>query len=401
MHPELSPSPPDVHRVIAQPDRVRCGRGGVTTLELRLHPESVSTTARTDQPRRKPCVTCSGRIILLNRGRGECASRLVLDYHTQMRRYRRTAVKLPRTPRGIGRHALGAVFVAVGAACATPAEPSASLPWDSTLPPIDAPALPGRPATYKGLPLILTTTGTPALSPVRGVVGVVCIGMSNADEECAAYRSRVAGAWASEVNPAVRIVNCAVGGYAIERWNDTTFDALLWDACKSSQIPASGVALDQVLVIYHKAANQFTTAAGAPLPLYPDPASDYHAFHRNLSRFAARVREEFPAVRAVYTTSRSYGGYAPTAARGEPLSYEEGHALNRWLAEHPSVDGVWQGWGPYIWAPDCASGITNGSGICYTREDYVADGVHPSPLGEAKIAGMLHARFRKESWYRP
>lgn len=102
----------------------------------------------------------------------------------------------------------------------------------------------------------------------------------------------------------------------------------------------------------------------------------------------------------MYTSSRSYGGFAGSPGRGEPLSYEEGHALNSWLGEDREVLGVWHGWGPYLWAPDCSTGVSNGGGVCYVREDYVADGVHPSASARAKVSALLHARFRQESWYR-
>lgn len=257
------------------------------------------------------------------------------------------------------------------------------------------------PRTYKGLPLQLTDNGTPDVTPVDGIIGLVCIGMSNGSQECADFGNRVRTELASEVNDAVRVVNCAVGGHAIERWNDPAYDATLWDRCLTHHLPAAGLRADQVRVLWHKAANQFTTGpGGTPLPLYPSPDSDYEAFLRNLDVFATRVRSKFPAVQAVYTSSRSYGGYAGNAARGEPLSYEEGHALNQWLASRPEVDGVWYGWGAYIWAPACGSGLKNASGVCYDREDYVTDGVHPSATGRAKVSRMLHAWFRQHAWYR-
>ena len=103
---------------------------------------------------------------------------------------------------------------------------------------------------------------------------------------------------------------------------------------------------------------------------------------------------------AVYTSSRSYGGFNDRADRGEPLSYEEGHALNAWLAEHADVDGAWYGWGAYLWAPACASGEVNGAGVCYDRGDYQADGIHPSESGQAKISRLMHLRLREEAWYR-
>jgi hypothetical protein len=64
------------------------------------------------------------------------------------------------------------------------------------------------------------------------------------------------------------------------------------------------------------------------------------------------------------------------------------------------VDGVWYGWGPYLWAPACSTGATNGSGVCYERADYMSDGVHPAEGARAKVSRMLHQRFLKEDWYR-
>jgi hypothetical protein len=267
--------------------------------------------------------------------------------------------------------------------------------------PIDGGDLPGAPDRYKGLPLQLADNGAPAVTAVRGVIGVVCIGMSNSNQECGDYIQKLGTTFAGQVNAKVRVVNCAVGGHAIEKWNDPAYDATLWDACLNQRIGQRGVAADQIRVIYHKAANQFTTGSGGQVkPAYPDPGSDYFAFRANLTTFAGRLAQKMPAVQAVYTTSRSYGGFAEQASRGEPLSYEEGHALNTWLAAHPTIGGVWYGWGPYVWAPDCADG-TNGSGTCYVRSDYVADGVHPAQGARDKISQLIHARFSRDAWYRP
>jgi hypothetical protein len=289
------------------------------------------------------------------------------------------------------------------AGCATgPSDPGPGPGPDTSAPfPLDRGGAPGLPATYKGLPLRLQDNGVPVVTPVDGLVGLVCIGMSNASQECGEFAARARAEWAGQIAAGVRIVNCAVGGHAIERWNDPAFDGTLWDDCRVRKVPAAGLRADQVRVLYHKAANQFTTGpGGAALPAYPAPGSDYEAFLANLQGFATRVKAKFPAVQAVYTTSRSYGGFAGSAGRGEPLSYEEGHALNTWLAGHRTVDGVWHGWGPYLWAPDCATGVRNGAGICYERADYVADGVHPSAAGQQKMAGLIHARFLREAWYR-
>jgi hypothetical protein len=278
-----------------------------------------------------------------------------------------------------------------------PSGPDTSQPF-----PIDRGDEDGTPGTYKGLWLRLVDTGKPAVTAVDGVIGVVCVGMSNATQECSQYVTQVRGAWAGEINPQVRVVDCAVGGNAIEEWINAASDNLLWDACITRKLATAGIRPDQVRVLYHKAADQYTTGPNnTALPAYPDTRSDYAAFLANLSAFAARVPVKFPSVQAVYTTSRSYGGFAGNQnARGEPLSYEEGHALNTWLRERAgSVPGVWFGWGPYIWAPPCASG-TNGTGMCWVREDFVDDGVHPSASGRLKVATAIHARLLKEAWYR-
>ncbi|HUP59562.1 MAG TPA: hypothetical protein VNA69_03985, partial [Thermoanaerobaculia bacterium] len=170
----------------------------------------------------------------------------------------------------------------VAAACggstspATPTTPAAGIPppaaGDTQPFPIDHGA--GAPTTYKGLPLRLVDNGEPVVTPVDDIIGLVCVGMSNGNQECATFIERVRGTWAGTVNPQVRVANCAVGGHAIERWNDPADDAALWDACIGSRLGAAGIRSDQVRVVYHKAANQFTTGPGnAPLPLYPSAGS--------------------------------------------------------------------------------------------------------------------------------
>ena len=262
--------------------------------------------------------------------------------------------------------------------------------------PLDKGHLPETPGTYKGLPLSLVDNDTPTVTPVDGVIGVVCVGMSNATQECRHYIGALASTYSGQVNPQVKVVDCAVSGNAIEAWNNPVADDRLWDACIDTKLAAGGLQLDQVRVVYHKAANKNTEGA----TLYPTPGSDYDNFVDNLDVFAGRVVNKFPALQAVYTTARSYGGFAAPDKphRGEPLSYEEGHALNTWLANNAAVAGVWFGWGPYIWAPDCEDG-TNGSGICYDKADYKADGVHPAEGARDKIARMIHTHMLTFSWY--
>lgn len=255
------------------------------------------------------------------------------------------------------------------------------------------------PLTYRGLPLTLVDNGAPAVTAVDGIIGVVCVGMSNARQECAEFQRRVAAEWAAAIATQVRVVNCAVGGHAIERWIAPAFDAVLWRDCIDRLLPAAGVRLDQVRVVHHKAANQNTVENGAVVPTMPAANSDMERLQRHIDTFADRVVSFFPSVQAVYTTTRSYGGYAPLN-RGEPLSYESGHGVNAWLARNRQRGGVWFGWGAYLWAPDCATGVMAAGGLCYVRTDFVSDGVHPSADGERKTSARMHERFLQHEWYR-
>jgi len=267
------------------------------------------------------------------------------------------------------------------------------------------PLSPNAVGTYKGLSLALVENGFPIVIPVDDTIGVVCIGMSNAKSECADFVARQKELLEmGEVNPQVRFVNCAVGGHAIERWNDPEYDRVLWDACIQEKIPAAGLRSDQIRVVWHKAADMHTRTKsenGGVYPPYPDPNADYFQFYENLTIFATRLHEKLPAVQAIFVSSRSYGGFSTKQGHGEPLSYEEGLALNEWLRANPSVDGVWYGWGPYIWAPDCDTGLTNANDVCYIRNDYREDGVHPATGALNKISHMLHEHFLQYDWYRP
>lgn len=261
---------------------------------------------------------------------------------------------MKRTPAAFAFIVLASLACTLGAPAAAtqPVETAAILPVqdeaettisvsdaDSSIPiPLDAGT-----GTYKGLPLGLQDTGAPVVTAVDGVIGLACIGMSNSNQECEDFIAKLENEFAGQVNPQVRAVNCAVPGNAIERWNDPAYDKL-WEKCVRAKIPQAGLRPDQIRVVWHKAADMMTPdESGAAYPPYPDPNSDYFHFYENLTTFAARLREKLPSVQAVYVTSRSYGGFAGKESRGEPLSYEEGLALNQWLKDHPLADGVWFG----------------------------------------------------------
>jgi hypothetical protein len=84
----------------------------------------------------------------------------------------------------------------------------------------------------------------------------------------------------------------------------------------------------------------------------------------------------------------------------EPFAYETAFSV-RWVIEEQmrqeqarKVAGPILLWGPYLWA----DGITprRGDGLTWKRSDLSYDGVHPSPEGGAKVAGLLLNFFKTD-----
>lgn len=249
--------------------------------------------------------------------------------------------------------------------------------------------------TYHGRPGGLIDNGSPSVTPADGRIVIIAISMSNGNLEFNRFMELYGGH--PDVEPGVGLVNCARGGNALERWLELQS---LWDDCRD-RILAAGFTPDQVRVVWAKNANQFTDH-GRTLP---DPGADYYDLVANISALSERIGVEFPSVQAVFHTSRIYAGYAEErlqAARGEPISYEGGLAVNaaieRWQrGELPGAP--WIGWGPYLWAN---AATPNASGILWLPEDFRDGGLnhHPSEAGQTKVADALHQFFMAFDWYR-
>ena len=56
-------------------------------------------------------------------------------------------------------------------------------------------------------------------------------------------------------------------------------------------------------------------------------------------------------------------------------------------------------WGPYLWA-DGTRGRAGGD-LIWLREDFSADGVHPSTSGREKVAHLLLSFFKGDALARP
>jgi len=110
--------------------------------------------------------------------------------------------------------------------------------------------------------------------------------------------------------------------------------------------------------------------------------------------------KQFPNLKAVYVSSRTYAGYANDLYNPETYSYETGFA-NKWAVSYiePMVSGTvpfWVGWGPYLWTNGM---IPRSDGLTWTCQDVMtSDGRHPSdPVGQMKVAVELLNFFKNDT----
>lgn len=283
----------------------------------------------------------------------------------------------------------------LASACGDPAAPTQPPDTEPIVEPV-ALDLMRTTQRYHGLEGGLVDNGLPQVTPSNGRIVIIAISMSNGRQEFDRFMALFDGH--PEIDPAIGLVNCARGGNALERWLERQS---LWDDCRSA-VRSAGFSPEQVRVVWAKDANQFTDH-GRTLP---DPAADYYDLVENISALSRRIGQELPSVQAIFHTSRIYAGYvreSRQAARGEPLSYEGGYAINEVIRRQQRgelSDAPWIGWGPYLWA----DGTTpNSFGVWWEPADFEGasgDDPHPSLQGETKVAEALHAFLLGFDWYR-
>lgn len=208
----------------------------------------------------------------------------------------------------------------------------------------------------------------------------------------------------SEVNHhSLVIVNGARGGHAVDAW-DHPSDSI-YDRVRDDVLLPQGLSEAQVQVIWLKQANRGSSAR----PSLPSGDADAYVLVEALGRTIRTLKVRYPNLQHVFLSSRTYGGYAanPRTNSPEPYAYETGFAV-KWLIEAqirqveagvvdpragdlgPAV-APWIAWGPYLWA----NGMEPRSdGLVWRREDFHADGIHPAPAGQGKVATMLLRSFK-------
>jgi hypothetical protein len=136
------------------------------------------------------------------------------------------------------------------------------------------------------------------------------------------------------------------------------------------------------------------------------------SFKKDLVADVQNLHDKFPNLKIVYLSSRIYGGWAVTPTSPEPHAYEGAFAF-KWLladqiADNPELNydplkgkvrAPWLEWGPYLWA-DGVKGRKDRQ-VAWERDDFGADGTHPSTKGREKVANLLLAFLRKDPTSRP
>jgi hypothetical protein len=233
---------------------------------------------------------------------------------------------------------------------------------------------------------------------VNGRIGFVSISMSNCNQEFSAFERRAD--LDDHRNAHLFVVNGAQGGQALDVISNPA--ASYWNSL-ALRIEAAGLSPAQVQAVWIKMAD-----AAVPTTDFPAHALTELGHAKAVLQI---LKSTYPHLALAFFSSRTYGGNTTNPGRGEPLSYETGFAV-KWLIEaqiagdpalnHDPLAGPVVApvllWGPYLWAN---GEIPRSDGLVWLPEDFEGDGVHPSPDGEQKVAGLLEDFFQFDRFAAP
>jgi hypothetical protein len=226
--------------------------------------------------------------------------------------------------------------------------------------------------------------------PIRGRIGVLGVGMSNAMTEFSAFAK--AAAQDPTTSRSLTFVESPGGGWDATRISKPK--AVYWPNL-DARIRRARLTPGQVQVVWLK---QAISGEDRPFP------QDARALQTHLRTIVRLLSNRFPNLRLIYVSSRTYGGYAVTHLNPEPFAYETGFAA-KWLVQD-GIQGrlgrVWVGWGPYLWTDGLAG---RRDGLTWACEDVLEDGMHPSPSGVRKVSRLLSDFFQTDptakTWFAP
>jgi len=229
-----------------------------------------------------------------------------------------------------------------------------------------------RPATL--------TSVAPSIEPINGRIVMAGLGFSNVQQEFAAFMGQVEilqNDPSSGINPDLLPVNLGTTGCvaSVTRSLDAR-NGRCWNFFLNN-LDAAGIAPDEVQIIWMKV---YSGTRGRSFPDFlPIWNEDVHGTLQT-------ALDQFPNLKQVYLSSRTYSYEDPTppSLSPEPYAYESGFSVKEIVADqHP---GLWLSWGPYLWA----NGVEPRSdGLVWLREDFLTDGTHPSSMGTSKVSELM------------
>ena len=233
-----------------------------------------------------------------------------------------------------------------------------------------------------------------SLTPVRGRIAIVTIGMSNTSAE--------ASQWVRDAAPgngAVTLVNGAQGGQAADAWVDPR--AATWTEL-DARVAAAGLATDQVRIAWIKQAERSPEGLG-PFPAHAEVLAD------SLAAIVVNLRARYANLALAFVSSRSHAYTTTRPLNPEPYAYESGFAV-RWLLERqlegdPALNydparGIvrapFLAWGPYLWAEGRRL-----DGFDWPVSSTGDDCTHPSACGRTTIGAALENFFHTSPFAAP
>jgi hypothetical protein len=228
----------------------------------------------------------------------------------------------------------------------------------------------------------------------RGKIALVSISMSNATQEFSFFKTIADKD--SRKSAKLTIVDCAQGGQTMAAWSQP--EGRPWPEAMN-RLQRAEVSPQQVQVAWVKLAN-----AG------PSGSKTEHlaTLEADTLKVLHLLKERFPNLRIAYLASRIYAGYATSGLNPEPYAYEGAFAVRHLIQQQISGDeslaltkSPLLLWGPYLWA-DGEKG-RKFDDLKYAKEDFGADGTHPSNSGREKVAKQLLEFFAtnpySKSWF--
>jgi len=243
----------------------------------------------------------------------------------------------------------------------------------------------------------LDAAGQP--DPEHGVVVLMSMGMSNTTMEFALFKRNADVD--PQKSPKLVIVDGAQGGMEGARWANPVAGPKGKDAwaVADDRIHDTSVTPQQIQVLFIK------QALGNPAQ-YGDFPAHADALRDRVITALGMAKKRYPNLKLAFLSSRIYGGYASTPLNPEPYAYEGAFGMRGVIQAQLKGDPKLnfdpaQGevkapvvlWGPYLWADGVKA--REGDNLVYTRQDLSsADGTHPSPSGQKKVADLLLQFFK-------